>query len=514
MPAKALRAVAIALCSVFLVLMLPFTRVQAQETSGMAENISGAELVREETRQFYKKGLFDNVTTYSYVLKPEDAFSLVSEKGIASVYFLFDEVPGEFLITDNETGVMKTFGRGFLHECVDLESAFGRAPKSIRLSFPEKGVRLNEIYAFTSGELPGFVQQWEEPVEGETDLVLFSTHGDDEQLFFAGLLPYYAGEREYRVQVVYLTDHNNNSRKRIHEMLDGLWTVGVRAYPVFGTFPDIYSGSLEEALQNYRDVGIREEELLRFVVEQLRRFRPKVAVGHDLAGEYGHGMHKLYADLLCKAVKISADPARYPELAEKYGLWDVPKTYLHLYKENPIRMNWDVPLETFDGKTAYEVTRDLGFPCHKTQVRAYIWYFRGSPTADSVDEYSPCDFGLYRSTVGPDLEKNDFFENLTTYAVDNQMEAELIAAEQARQKALEEERARAQAAEEAARKEEQSRQEQARLQKARQAEEARRQAETRQQSRRRMGMAVLVLMSAGVLGGAWIFTKQRQKGRK
>jgi LmbE family N-acetylglucosaminyl deacetylase len=48
-------------------------------------------------------------------------------------------------------------------------------------------------------------------LEGGADLVLFSAHGDDEHLFFAGLLPTYAEERGYRVQVVYLTDHRNDT---------------------------------------------------------------------------------------------------------------------------------------------------------------------------------------------------------------------------------------------------------------------------------------------------------------
>lgn len=515
MPGTCIRAAALVLCAVIAMLLLPFVPASAQELVPAAEEISDVSLLQDANRQFYRRGLFDGVTAYGYTLKKGAEFSLASEAGIGSLNIVFGKVPGAYTVTDGETGMTRTFGeKGFLHEFVDLEGAFGRAPQSVKLSFPDRDVSIHEISAFTSGQVSDSVQRWEEPVEHETDLILFSAHGDDEQIFFAGLLPYYAGERNLRVQVVYLTDHHNNIPSRIHEMLDGLWAVGVKTYPVIGTYADLYTTSLKDARKEYANRGISEEELLGFVVEQIRRFRPKVAVGHDLAGEYGHGMHMLYADLLCKALAVSDDPACFPELAAEYGLWDVPKTYLHLYETNPVHMNWDIPLDAFDGKTAYEVTRDLGFPCHVSQRSDYSWYFRGSPTAEQVKKYSCCDYGLYRSTVGEDVLKNDFFENLTTYAEDNRMEAELIAAEKARQKALAEEQARArEEAEAAARAEEKRRQDALRQEETRKTE-ARRTRQEAQEKKRTVAFVVLAGLSAAVLGGAWLFAAGSKKRRK
>ena len=179
------------------------------------------------------------------------------------------------------------------------------------------------------------------------------------------------------------------------------------------------------------------------MVENVRRFRPKVAVGHDLRGEYGHGMHMVYAELLCEAVNISADPEQFPESAEHYGIWEVPKTYLHLYPENRINMDWDIPLESFGGMTAFEVTKHLGFPCHVSQQTYYSWYFQGMDAASEITQYSPCAFGLYRTTVGQDVQKNDFFEHMTTHAQDAELEARWQAEEEARRK--EEERLAAEA---------------------------------------------------------------------
>lgn len=507
------RSVALLLCGVLLFFLLPSTPVSAREEDP-AEDISGTRLIQAESSQFYKKGLFDHVTTHSVVLKAGTRFLLKSEKGIGSLYFVFGALYGEFTITDPERGAAHTFGQqGFLHEFADIEGTFGYAPRTLELSFPDRDARINELSVFTSGQVPDSVQRWELPVEQETDLLLFPTHGDDEQIFFAGMLPWYAGEKGYQVQVVYLTDHHNNNPKRIHEMLDGLWAVGVRTYPVFGSYGDFYSESLEKAGAIYQSRGISREELLGFVVEQLRRFRPKVAVGHDLAGEYGHGMHMLYADLLCRAVEISDDPTQYPDLAEKYGVWDVPKTYLHLYEKNPVHMNWDIPLEAFDGRTAYAVTRDLGFPCHVSQRSAYAWYFRGSPTAESVDEYSCCDYGLYRTTVGPDVRRDDFFENLTTYAEDAVMVAELVAAEEARQRALAQEQERLRREAEAAEQAEAERkQEKARLERAQLEEEARMQEEAALRQRR-AEIALLAAISILLPGITWLFVR-RKDGKK
>ena len=272
---------------------------------------------------------------------------------------------------------------------------------------------------FTQGQVPQWVQQWQSPVENGADLVLFSTHADDEQLFFAGVLPYYAGERGDRVQVVYMTNHRNLPKEgylRGHEALDGLWAVGVRNYPVFGEFADYFCKGKQGAIEVYRYMGVEPEEILGYVVEQLRRFKPLVAVGHDLNGEYGHGAHMLYADLLTQAVELATNPESYPESAQNYGTWDTPKVYLHLYEENQITMDWDRPLEHFGGMTAFEVTKNKGFPCHVSQAQDFAWYMSGIDRAADIQKYSPCLYGLYRTTVGPDQEQNDFFENLTTYA--------------------------------------------------------------------------------------------------
>ena len=95
---------------------------------------------------------------------------------------------------------------------------------------------------------------------------------------------------------------------------------------------------------------LEKDLLVKFQVEMIRRFKPQVIVGHDVNGEYQHGAHIANTYSLRKALEPAADAEQYPESAQQYGTWSVPKTYLHLWEENKIVMNWDVPLSQFDGK--------------------------------------------------------------------------------------------------------------------------------------------------------------------
>lgn len=410
-----------------------------------AEDITSAKLFSDLVNLPSVWTLVDGNIYYGYAGRDHASLTITYEAGIGSLYMIFMNAYGTYTMTNNDTGAVHACGEnGFLHEFIDVEAIFGSAPTSVTLAFDNGPVTISEISVFTPGEVPPSVQKWSVPADGKTDLILFSTHGDDEQLFFAGLLPYYAKERGYQVQVVYLTDHRNTSKSRVHEMLNGLWAVGVDTYPIFGVYPDFRYNSLNSTYAAFSYLGYTKENMLGFVVEQIRRFDPLVVVGHDFAGEYGHGQHMVYADLLAQALEISNDPTAYPELAERYGVHEVSKAYFHLYGENQIRMDWDQPLDSFGGMTAFEVTQKLGFPCHISQQKNFGFWIKPYKTAAELPEHSPCLYGLYKTTVGPDVEKNDMFENILSYKEQADLEA-------ARQRAEEEAERKAEAEKEAAR---------------------------------------------------------------
>ena len=397
------------LFTILLLLVILPVRMDAEE----AENISSIDLITDSENMAYPLWLFNQDETTPQTSKPGLSFTLTHEKGFGSLYIVFDVPYGAYTLKNNDDGREVTCGQNnFIHEFVDVQGLFGMAPKSLTITFGDHEVKLCEIRAYTEGDVPADVQKWKRAPEEGVDLLAFPTHGDDEELFFAGMLPYYAGEKEYEVQVAYSTDHHNLGMLRTHEMLNSLWAVGVRNYPVFGPFPDFLTKNASAAVAAIQPYKFTEDDVKAYVVEQIRRFKPLVIVGHDLEGEYGHGFHRLYGRIVQEASDISMDPDKYPESAEKYGVWDAPKTYTHLFADNPIHMNWDVPLEKFDGMTAYEVSKEIGFPTYKSQYSGFAWYFNYKDTAEDIKEMSPCDFGLYRTTVGADVNKNDLFENL------------------------------------------------------------------------------------------------------
>ena len=295
-------------------------------------------------------------------------------------------------------GTVKECGKtGFIHEVTEL----GQAVTSFDMDLP-KGMRLCDVYAFTDGQFPSWVQLWEPPCE-KADLMVMPTHSDDEYLWFGGTLPYYAGELGYEVQVVYLTNHYNDTR-RCHEQLNSLWTVGVRHYPVIGDFVDLLK--TRDKMGDAYSVFGGHDKVLAFQVEVLRRFAPKVIIAQDANGEYGHCAHKINVSTMREALKLINDPTSYPESAEKYGTCEVQKCYLHLWNDNKVTVNWgDMPLKRFDGATALDMAK-VGFECNITQLDYVL-------RVHDYGKYDCRQFGLVYTTVGKDTEGvNDFFENV------------------------------------------------------------------------------------------------------
>ena len=254
---------------------------------------------------------------------------------------------------------------------------------------------IDELYVYGEGTLPPEVQVWDPPVE-KADLLLIVAHPDDEVLWFGGVLPTYAGEYQMDTQVCMMVP---TVPKRRLELLDCLWTCGVRDYPVWANFPDKFAGTLPKMYTLWK-----KDTVYKTIVGWIRRFKPDVLLSHDVKGEYGHGAHRACADACIHTLSMAADETKYRESAELYGTWDVPKTYLHLYKENVLDLDWRVPLTAFGGKTGFDVACE-GFRCHVSQ----------QSTDYHVEDWGPYDnslFGLVRSLVGDDIHKNDFFENL------------------------------------------------------------------------------------------------------
>jgi LmbE family N-acetylglucosaminyl deacetylase len=270
--------------------------------------------------------------------------------------------------------------RRYTNTCLELPgvSRFRIVPTSSDM------IHISEIHLLGEGELPAWVQTWQ-PFEGKADLLVLSAHCDDELLFFGGVIPYYAGEKQLKVIVCYLTDQTHTRRS---EALDGLWTCGVRAYPEMGVFKDI---KVDTAKECYPYWG--KDKVEAHIAGLIDKYQPEVMVTHDTRGEYGHGAHKVCAEMAMQY----ADAA--PE-----GAWPLKKLYLHLYKENAIVMDWRQPLDFFGGKTAFDVAK-AAFDCHVSQKSNGL-------IVQDWGKHANNEFGLYFSAVSLDSGNADLFENI------------------------------------------------------------------------------------------------------
>ena len=272
---------------------------------------------------------------------------------------------------------------------------------TLKRAEPGTLLHLSNIHVLGEGALPNWVQNWS-TIEGNAELMLIVTHPDDEILWFGGLLPTYAGEQQKKVMVVYMVGGNNGMRTA--ELLDGLWTMGVRLYPDIGTLQDKTGASLKAAAEHWGGDDVAP----RRVTEALRRYKPQVVVTQDVKGEYGHYHHIIMVQAVIDSItKYGSDPEYDPDSAAQYGLHTPQKLYVHLWRQNQVKYNWRVPLSAFGGKTGLQVAREA-FKMHVSQQS-------GKPYRMADSGMRDCSlFGLYYSQVGLDEAGEDMFEHIVT----------------------------------------------------------------------------------------------------
>ena len=267
--------------------------------------------------------------------------------------------------------------------------------KYVKLELHRKDQKIASLRVYDAGTLSKDIQMWEPPVD-KADLMVVSAHEDDELIFFGGTIPYYNTALKKSVEVVYMC---NCSRNRRRESLEGLWVTGMTNYPDFINLPDDKADTLDQVYELWGG----KDHIVSLLVQRIRHYKPEVIVTHDLNGEYGHRQHMATARAMLPAIEAAADPTRYPETAEIYGTWQVKKLYHHLSDENTIMMDWETKLDSLNGYSPLQVAQ-LAFKKHSSQDKYY--------NVKSHSKFDNAKFGLHFTTVGEDVEKKDFLENI------------------------------------------------------------------------------------------------------
>lgn len=331
---------------------------------------------------------------------PWIAITAPEGKPIAGLYVCFGNMPESWEIQTSDDGkdwfTAVPGDTRFLHAYVALP----QPAQHVRLAVTSEkktALRINDLFVLSEGDLPDWVQVWQ-PTEEKADILFLSTHPDDELIFFGGAIPTYAVEQQRKVVVAYFTRSNTT---RSSELLNGLWHMGVRTYPVIGNFKDSYAKNLKAAYKSAGGKGIVNE----WIVGLYRQYKPEVVVTQDTNGEYGHKQHMMIADAAQNCIALAANEDEFTASTIAYGTWQVKKLYLHLYPENQITFDWTVPLKSMNGATGIELAEEA-YTLHKTQASS------GMSVTETGTKYDNRVFGLAFTTVGEDVRKDDFLENI------------------------------------------------------------------------------------------------------
>lgn len=331
---------------------------------------------------------------------PWIAITAPEGKPIAGLYVCFGNMPESWEIQTSDDGkdwfTAVPGDTRFLHAYVALP----QPAQHVRLAVTSEkktALRINDLFVLSEGDLPDWVQVWQ-PTEEKADILFLSTHPDDELIFFGGAIPTYAVEQQRKVVVAYFTRSNTT---RSSELLNGLWHMGVRTYPVIGNFKDSYAKNLKVA---YKSAG-GKGKVNEWIVGLYRQYKPEVVVTQDTNGEYGHKQHMMIADAAQNCIALAANEDEFTASTIAYGTWQVKKLYLHLYPENQITFDWTVPLKSMNGATGIELAEEA-YTLHKTQASS------GMSVTETGTKYDNRVFGLAFTTVGEDVRKDDFLENI------------------------------------------------------------------------------------------------------
>lgn len=331
---------------------------------------------------------------------PWIAITAPEGKPIAGLYVCFGNMPESWEIQTSDDGkdwfTAVPGDTRFLHAYVALP----QPAQHVRLAVTSEkktALRINDLFVLSEGDLPDWVQVWQ-PTEEKADILFLSTHPDDELIFFGGAIPTYAVEQQRKVVVAYFTRSNTT---RSSELLNGLWHMGVRTYPVIGNFKDSYAKNLKAA---YKTAG-GKGKVNEWIVGLYRQYKPEVVVTQDTNGEYGHKQHMMIADAAQNCIALAANEDEFTASTIAYGTWQVKKLYLHLSPENQITFDWTVPLKSMNGATGIELAEEA-YTLHKTQASS------GMSVTETGTKYDNRVFGLAFTTVGEDVRKDDFLENI------------------------------------------------------------------------------------------------------
>ena len=148
--------------------------------------------------------LLDDAYTSKVSFAAGDTLTVSADEPMQGVYLKWASLESSYSVSYNGKE-QKITKEDMLHKYID----FGETVTECTITF-ESAASVCDIFAYGKGKLPDNVQVWEKPCT-DADILVFSTHADDEILFLGGVLATYAGQQGLNVQVAYMTNYWNGA---------------------------------------------------------------------------------------------------------------------------------------------------------------------------------------------------------------------------------------------------------------------------------------------------------------
>lgn len=356
------------------------------------------------------KFLTDNTASSTVAFAEKDWLSIRWKEGtdVGAVYWEWLKIPARALVEClNEAGEV-VYQREY-GGVIRFISVFPEQDvRELRMTVLEGDGKMSELFVYSAAQAARQqkVVDWQEPLD-KADIMVVETHGYDDVLVFGAVLPTYT-DRGYTVTIA---DMGCDTIGRQRESSGGSYLNGLRNFKTFFEFIDHLRVTYSLYTKSWLEDDPRDPEEL--LVAEIRRVRPEVVITYNPEnGSINHGACKLTAEITIKAVADAADPNKFPASAEQYGAWQVKKFYLHLYDQNQIFVDVDTPLASFGGKSARQMAVEgMKKWKHASDTRRI--------KSIQTGKFHPSEYGLYSSTVGEDVAKNDFLENIPPECLSN-----------------------------------------------------------------------------------------------
>ncbi len=332
----------------------------------------------------YEYRLTDQLTATRVSLRADESASFSFDEAPQGLVVKWYEVPTQYTVRQYDIDAVLLSEETAATGSLNRYHALSADCRSVTIDSDE-AVAISEIAVYGQGALPADVQQWE-PTEEKVDLLIVAAQPGAELSQFAGLLPAYAVERDIATAVVYMTDCGR--RARAEEALTGLWGIGIKNEPVFAGFISD-NNDLEFVVETMWE----KDATVGYLTELIGSLNPKVVVTHAPMGEGILSTHAFTGKCVTEAVAAAAEQ----------GLWQVDKLYLNGESADATRLNQELPLAAYGGRTAYGVAKEA----YRAHVSQQLYW----PTL------SDAGYTLAATTVGEDVQKDDLFEHIDTAAL-------------------------------------------------------------------------------------------------